>query len=251
MKVKTAVISRCGGRKQNDDTVKVCRRGEDCCVFVGDGLGGYRDGWAASLAAAEAIEDFYQRNSLLSEERMEQAAKNARIAVERQQSAQVSNMKTTLTVLAVEGEQARWMHIGDTRVYYFKNGTLMEQTMDHSVSQLAVLMGEITPDEIRNHEDRNRVLRALGSDNSKPDISSRIKLEGKEAFLLCTDGFWEHVLENEMEQTLQEAMEAEASPECWLLAMEKILKTRVSKEHDNYSAAAVFCQRGQYAGRRD
>ena len=100
------------------------------------------------------------------------------------------------------------------------------------------LMGEITPDQIRFHEDRNRVLRALGADNAKPELSPTVMLTGgRDVFLLCTDGFWENVLESEMEQTLR----ASGTPEEWLSRMEALLRQRLTDDSDNYSAAAVFC----------
>ena len=130
------------------------------------------------------------------------------------------------------------MHVGDSRLYHFRDGKLQKQTTDHSVSQMAVFMGEITTHEIRFHEDRNKVLRALGSDSCKAELSQQLRVEeGRDAFLLCTDGFWEYVYEDEMEKTLREA----DSPKDWIRAMEKILKTRVTAGNDNYTAAALFC----------
>ena len=147
-------------------------------------------------------------------------------------------MKTTLVFLAIEKGQARWMHVGDSRLYHFHAGTIANQTMDHSVSQMAVLMGEITPHQIRFHEDRNRVLRALGGESAKPDLSSAIsREEGKEAFLLCTDGFWEYVYESEMEQTLGQSKD----PQQWLDKMLTILHSRTPADNDNFTAAVVFC----------
>ena len=130
------------------------------------------------------------------------------------------------------------MHVGDSRLYYFRNGRLEKQTLDHSVSQIAVLMGEIPQEGIRFHADRNRVLRALGSGNAKPDISPLMELKEDTAFLLCTDGFWEYVYEREMEETLKEARE----PAVWLEKMRGILEKRIPEGNDNFSAAAVFCK---------
>jgi len=105
---------------------------------------------------------------------------------------------------------------------------------------MAVLMGDITAEQIRFHEDRNRVLRALGGENAKAEVSEALKIgRGKTAFLLCTDGFWEYVYENEMEQTLRKAR----TPEEWLQSMERILKERVCGDNDNYTAAAVLIHR--------
>lgn len=238
MKIKTACLSDVGGRANNDDTVSI-RQKEDCAwVFVGDGLGGYAGGQMASQAAAQALMETSHRGSLLTDERLLEAAELAQTAVCRVQVEKQGNMKTTLAFLVIEGGRARWMHIGDTRVYHFRGGSLQSQTMDHSVSQMAVLMGEITPREIRFHEDRNRVLRALGGDNARPELSHTVMLTGGEdVFLLCTDGFWEYVYEEEMEQLLCRS----ASPEQWLQQMEQLVRSRATGENDNFTAAAVFC----------
>ena len=152
------------------------------------------------------------------------------------QSAQLE-MKTTVVVLRIESGKAFWAHVGDSRLYYFDDGKLKSRTSDHSASQLAVLMGEITEEQIRFHSQRSRILRALGSSAAQPELSAETDIDdGKAAFLLCSDGFWEYVYEREMEQTLSNA----PTPEQWLRDMEEILKSRVKPWNDNYSAIAVF-----------
>jgi len=101
-----------------------------------------------------------------------------------------------------------------------------------------VFSGEITVEQIRHHEDRNRVHRAFGGDDSiKAEISSPLSLEsGFHAFLLCTDGFWEYVLEPEMEFDLVTG----ETPNDWLQLMVQRIVQRAPKNNDNYTAAAVF-----------
>ena len=238
MKISTAFLSEIGGRERNEDTVCIRQKERNLCVFVGDGLGGYDGGKIASVAAAEAVMKHWESQGLMAETHMRAAAAAADEAVQGKQASMMGDMKTTLVALQVEGEQARWMHVGDSRLYYFRNGTLVTQTLDHSVSQMAVLMGEIPQEGIRFHADRSRVLRALGSGNAKPDISPLTELKEDTAILMCTDGFWEYVNEKEMETTLNEAKE----PVDWLGKMKEILEKRVPQGNDNFSAAAVFCK---------
>lgn len=235
MRIQTASISDCGGKTVNDDTVKILQE-RGVYVFVGDGLGGYAGGQMASSIAADTMIEAAQQENLLSEEKLVQVANKANEAVKKLQEEQQGNMKTTCVFLGIENRTVRWMHIGDSRLYHFRRGKLKTQTKDHSVSQLAVMMGEITVDKIRFHEDRNRVLRALGSDSAKPEISKEMDAAPGDAFLLCTDGFWEFVYEKEMEKLLRKAKE----PEVWLREMEKLLRTRIPEDTDNYTAAAVF-----------
>lgn len=240
MKIVTAFLSECGGKKQNDDTVSIMQQEDRTGIFVGDGLGGYAGGKMASKAAADVFLKKVESGNILMEEDLFQAVETADEVIKEMQKASRGRMKTTVVFLAIEGKRARWIHVGDSRLYHFKNGHLLEQTMDHSVSQMAVLMGEITQKEIRFHEDRNRVLRALGSENARPDISGICSLEeGEDVFLLCTDGFWEYVYEKEMEELLSDIKE----PEPWLEAMKSIVQSRATGEHDNFSAAAVFVKK--------
>lgn len=236
--ILTYSLSDKGGKQINDDTAAIFRNGGNVRVFVGDGLGGYAGGKQASEAAAKALKAAC-RGNMHTDAQLIQAAADANRAVFDLQKRTGGKMKTTMVFLSLEKDTARWMHVGDTRLYIFKDGVRVFQTADHSVSYMAVLMGEITMDQIRFHEDRNRVLRALGGENAKPELSAPRTLEdGEYTFLMCTDGFWEYVKEDEMERTLAESK----TPEEWILAMEKILLTRVTTDNDNYTAAAVFCR---------
>ena len=236
MILRTFCMSNIGGRSTNDDTASIYQTPGKAWVYVGDGLGSYAGGKRASRAAGDALLAMAKKGSMLGKERLTEAAQAADKAVHDLQAATGGNMKTTLVFLAVEGDQAQWAHVGDSRLYHFRSGKLQKQTTDHSVSQMAVFLGEISLHEIRFHEDRNRVLRALGGENAKADVSDPIELEEGDAFLLCTDGFWEYVYEEEMEAALQAA----ESPKDWVHRMEKILKTRVPKDNDNFTAAALF-----------
>ena len=237
MKIETARISHIGGRQHNDDTASILVR-NGTYVYVGDGLGGYAGGAQASQAASDALLALAEQGGLVDAGAMTRAAEAADRAVRDLQRRTGGDMKTTQVFLALEGGKAMWMHTGDSRLYHFRGGAIADQTVDHSVSQLAVLLGQITRREIRFHPDRNRVLRALGGDNAKPDLApTRMLTQGENAFLLCTDGFWEYVLEEEMEKTLAESKD----PQDWIRRMEAILRTRTPADNDNFTAAAVFC----------
>ena len=237
MIIKTFCMSDVGGRTTNDDTASIYQEPGRAWVYVGDGLGSYAGGKRASKTAGDALLTMAKQGSMLSKERLTDAAAFADQAVKKLQKETKGNMKTTLVFLAVEDGKARWMHVGDSRLYHFRDGKVLKQTTDHSVSQMAVFMGEITTHEIRFHEDRNKVLRALGGENAKAEVSEEVELaEGRDAFLLCTDGFWEYVYEEEMSQALQGA----ASARDWMEKMGQCLVSHAKPGHDNNSAAAVI-----------
>lgn len=224
-----------GGRARNEDTVRYITRGEDAlCLVLADGLGGHGGGELASVAAAESICQGW--GGTADAETLETLVREANRRVLDIQTPQCA-MKTTVTVLTLAGKRAVWAHAGDSRLYYFHDGTLDFQTRDHSAAQLGVLLGDITLDQIRFHEDRSRVLRALGQDDELTVETGERELGGgTHAFLLCSDGFWEYVLEPEMEEDLAKA----AGPEDWLERMRWRLKKRIPADNDNNTAAAVW-----------
>ena len=72
-------------------------------------------------------------------------------------------MRTTIVLLVADPQPARWGHVGDSRLYHFRGGRIINQTKDHSVPQALVNSGEIKPEEVRFHEDRHRLAPGPGS----------------------------------------------------------------------------------------
>jgi serine/threonine protein phosphatase PrpC len=153
-----------------------------------------------------------------------------------------SRMRTTLVLLLAdpEAETALWGHAGDSRLYHFRNGEIAARTKDHSAVQALVDAGELEPDEMRDHSMGNRITRSLGdSGEANPDvIESAATLQPGDAFLLCSDGFWEGVPEDRM----LDALDAAASPETWIDAMATHIEDTAADDHDNYTAVAVFVE---------
>ena len=147
-------------------------------------------------------------------------------------------MRTTLVALVGAPKGVLWAHLGDSRLYHFSGGDIIYQTRDHSVPQAMADAGNITVDEIRHHEDRNRLLRALGNEeNLRPAVEKTVyPVDPGDAFLLCTDGFWEYVMETEMIADLVRSPD----PETWLNLMAARIRERAKDGHDNYSAIAVI-----------
>ena len=232
--IATASYTDTGGRPHNEDTVRLAWQKGGLCLVVADGLGGHGGGGLASAAAAEVICGGW--DGQVSEEALARLIQQAHQRVLSLQT-RACAMKTTVTALEADGRQAAWAHAGDSRIYHFVNGTLVFQSRDHSASQIAVMLGTITPDQIRFHVDRSRVYRALGQDGElKVESHCEALAPGHHAFLLCSDGFWEYVYEEEMAEDLAAA----ASPEDWLARMRARLATRVPDNNDNNTAAAVW-----------
>ena len=232
--LQTAQYTHIGGRSCNEDSVRQCDRGGNLCIVVADGLGGHGGGDRASEAVCRTVCEGFDGS--VDPERLGQLLQDAHGAVTAMQTPQCA-MKSTAVVLAVGGGRSAWAHVGDSRLYHFHSGVRVFQTRDHSASQIAVMMGEITTDQIRFHEDRSRILRALGQEDAlKVETGEESLAPGSHAYLLCSDGFWEYVQEEEMEEDLRLATDSED----WLARMRRRIDERAAADHDNHTAAAVW-----------
>jgi serine/threonine protein phosphatase PrpC len=238
---ETDRLSKRGGRAINQDYCDSATADETVCWIVADGLGGHQGGEVASRAAVQAAIGSFRATPEISRDALERHIASAHAAVQEQQRANPaeSDMRTTLSVLIADSRYAIWGHVGDTRLYRFGVRGVVTQTLDHSVPQALVNAGDLSPEGIRGHPDRSRLLRTVGeSGPARPTLlPSPEPLTRGDAFLLCTDGYWEHVLELEMIADLA----ASASPREWLERGEGRLLRRATGEFDNYSAIAVIC----------
>lgn len=235
MNISASYYSAKGGRPTNQDAISLLEGQDTILAMVADGLGGHEDGDKAAKLAIQKINE-KTAHSQVSAVTLENAVKAAnRVILDNQEG---NRMRTTIAALWTDGESALTATVGDTRIYQFRKDKILFQSMDHSIAQMAVLMGEITTDQIRGHHDRNKLIRALGSqDELKIDLTS-LKIEAGDAFLLCSDGFWENVWESDMLEDLHSSSGARE----WLEKMRRKSELRMKPTGDNHSAIALIIQ---------
>lgn len=231
-----------GSRDVNEDSFRVADLGEKKLFVVADGLGGHGRGEVASGLVADIMESLFT-NEVNIKNYLEQAVGNAQKLLMEEQIAQNARneMKTTVVALMIDKKKAKWIHVGDSRVYRFFKDKVEERTLDHSIPQMLVLSKEIREEEIRNHPERNIVLKVMGAKWESPQytVSKKTKLKKCQAFLLCTDGFWENITEDNMERYLRQSSSAEE----WLnLMSEHARKNAEGTNMDNNTAIAVWIE---------
>ena len=241
MKFSHTTLSNPGGRKVNEDAAKcLILSDEQGCWVVADGLGGHGGGDVASKTAVDTIIEVYQNKPEFTAEQLDEMLLLAHHAIlqGQQDIDRLSAMRSTVVVLMLRDARAWWAHVGDSRLYHFAQGHIVQQTKDHSVPQVMVDAGDISADAVRHHEDRNRLTRSLGNDGKLRTtvLDQALPMGDGDAFLLCTDGFWEFVTESDMQAALSKA----TTPTSWLTAMEQILLSHAPASHDNYTATAIF-----------
>ena len=229
-----------GGRDYNEDSLGSYYDENGGVFVVADGLGGHNRGEDASAMAVETItSDWNTLSENLSEqisEKVEQA--NANILTLQKQNNAV--MKTTVAVLAVSNNKAVWANSGDSRVYFIHKNELHSYTKDHSVAFKKYLAGEITRDMIATDEDQSRLLRSLGGANRyQPDICEcDTPIEQGDAFMLCSDGAWEYLKDEEI---LFDFLKAENAKKWAELLLLRIME-RLNGNNDNLSILTVIVE---------
>ena len=234
MRLSAYCYTNQGGRDHNEDSVRCCA--EQGVFVLSDGLGGHGKGEVASALAADVL--FEGCAAHPDPDGLAELFQKANEAVmEGQKVPGQEDMKTTAVALSVAGDLAVWGHVGDSRLYRFSAGTLTQETRDHSVTYMKYLGGEISYMDIYHDDDRSSLLRALGKLPCKPE-AGQARLRPGDAFLLCSDGFWEHVYQEEM---LADLLKAE-TPKQWAEGMLLRHIRRTPPGNDNFSLITVFAE---------
>jgi len=231
-----------GGREKNQDSVLCVNKGDNYLFSVADGLGGYEDSALASFVVHETLKEFFLTEYTDEDPGFLADAVNIsqRMLAYIKKEKRVSASYTTLVILLISGDKAQWCHVGDSRLYYLHDGHIVTRTRDHSIPQTLFEAGMIKEEEIRRHPDRSKLLRALGRDDKEinADISEAQRLKRGDSFLLCTDGFWENVTEEEIEDSFITFADTH---DC-LKAMETSVKDAgMEAKTDNYTAICIRC----------
>lgn len=222
------VISDKGARKLNEDSYSVITKNSRKIYIVADGCGGHRAGEVASKLAINCLPELLFKVDLTVDSIKHVLSMcNVRI---REEQKHYRGMRTTVAGLISSDGKVWAFNVGDSRLYQIRNGQIVFNTEDHSVPYLLYKAEIISREEINTHEDRNKLLEALGN---KEDIKINVYelvVENDDVFVLATDGFWEHFYDKDFEDCNIE------NAEYWLKHKENFIKQKKDPEQDNYTA---------------
>lgn len=225
-----------GGRKNNEDSVGI----SDGVYVVADGLGGHSCGEKASAMAVDYILGNYSGLTDIANGAMHDIIRgvNRYIWNEKQNDRKYGNMATTVVAAFVSGVLLNYLNVGDSRFYLFRNNRIILQSRDHSMTQMSVDMGEIGRSRMRFHEDRNKLTKVLGLNETLriAEEFEPVAVEEGDAFLMCTDGFWEYIDERRMQKLLRRS----ATPQQWMASMINTISRNVKGGNDNLSAICAM-----------
>jgi serine/threonine protein phosphatase PrpC len=192
-----------GRRDEQQDAARVFSDPASGCIMalIADGAGGHSGGQLASRTACRPFEETFatvQHPVSDPEIFMKEVARKGHEAVRAVGEKLGISPRTTLAVLYLDGQRAHCLHSGDSRIYLFRNGSILRRTIDHSVAQLLLVCGKITEAEMGKHPDQGKLTQCLGGETyAEPEYFCETVGEG-DTFLLCSDGVWEHFTAVEM-----------------------------------------------------
>ncbi|HNT39790.1 MAG TPA: protein phosphatase 2C domain-containing protein [Rubrivivax sp.] len=241
--VEIALLSEPGGRSGNEDACGHWHSDDHLCCVLADGAGGHGGGDVASRLVVQtllaAFADAPSEDGAALARLVRRA--NAALLERRQGDPRLRDMHTTLVCLVIDfvAARAHWVHAGDSRLYWFRHGRLHQRTLDHSLVQGLLQAGVLTPEQARSHPRRSELQSALGTraEDLRIEAGGDVTLVPGDAFLLCSDGLWEFV----DDEAMQDALAHSATAGAWVAALEQRVRAgaRGHATHDNFSALAV------------
>jgi len=243
LRVEYADISLLGAREENQDRVVAAVAEHAALLVVVDGMGGHADGARAAEVTQKAIlEAFWHTPQPLFDPlgflhmtlgRAHEEVVRIGMSLPLEQ-----RPRATCAVCLVQQHAAWWAHIGDSRVYHLRKGSVVTRTRDHSHVELLLREGLITAEQAVNHPMRNFVECCIGGDPIVPDmtLSGRRELQPDDVLFVCTDGMWATLKDDEIANRFTVGGHAIRDT---LGALGQLAVARAGGGSDNTSAAAL------------
>ncbi|PPD57100.1 MAG: phosphatase [Methylotenera sp.] len=211
MKFSIYQNSRQGPRNYNQDRLAYSYSKDALLLVLADGMGGHRHGEVAAHLAVKTLTDAFQRLAVpfLSSpakfliDHIQQVHDMIDNVTQRDEL--IESPRTTIVVAIIQRGFLYCAHVGDSRLYHFRDGHLLFRTEDHSVVQSLYKKGMITKEEMATHPYKNKIYNCLGGETPPQiDLSDRFELLEGDTILLCTDGVWGVLSDQQIKEIIQQ-----------------------------------------------
>ena len=227
--------SRRGGRQNNEDRMGYCYTRDAALFVLADGMGGHPQGEVAAQLALETISALFQRQARPALADVQQFLSSSLLAAHHQilryasTHAMVDSPRTTLVAAVLQGGCATWVHCGDSRLYWVRAGEMLARTRDHTYMEVDKLPPGLQP------ANRHMLFTCLGSP-TKPiyDLAGPVPLEQGDRLLLCSDGLWGTLSDDDITRQSSHLPVAQAVPELVESALRK-----AGSHSDNVTVVAL------------
>lgn len=210
---KPCAISEVGGRLNNEDSIypqPESVSAQQRLFMVCDGVGGAEKGEVASALACESIQTYFSTflNGEVTPEFIRKAIQytESRFDDYILNNPESKGMATTLTLLYIGNSGLTICHIGDSRIYHFRQGHILYRTEDHSLVNSLIKSGEITEEQAAVHPQKNVILRAIQGQGRpvNPDVFFIEDVKPGDIVFMCTDGVLENLTDDSLSSIFSE-----------------------------------------------
>lgn len=209
--IDTATCTDIGGRDEQQDRVAVLHNGNAYLLVLADGMGGHQGGALAAQAVLDvAGEHIHGEKKRRPPDLLDSIVSSAHDRINAVGAERGLVPHSTCVLLYLNEMQAHWAHVGDSRLYRFRSGRLIDRTVDHSVVELMRLQGRISEEEMKTHPDQNRLYEALGGSKPPGIDTGGTEISQHDGFLLASDGLWENTKDAELGAVFEARNLAEA-----------------------------------------
>lgn len=233
--VKTAFVSEAGRQLINNDDFGFVELDKFACYVVADSIGESKEARSAARLAIYSVIRRFSEHPSISKRTVRACLKEAnhQLFVEKGNL----HLKASVTVIVTDYMKVRYGQAGNTRLQVYRDGVMRIKSADQSMSQDMVKTGELTPEKLAWHEERNNLFCYAGMGKGfRPFVSKKFKLLDGDLFALFTRGVWENLDEGELEDVLSEADKDVKAP---IDSIEDMLLSKQPQKLENYTFALV------------
>ena len=236
--------SHIGGRKVNQDRMGYSFTRDALLLVLADGMGGHLRGEVAATILMQTMAARFRQQATPYVKQaarfLEDAFVEAHHAIHRYRvdNALPETPRTTAVACLIQHNTAVWAHCGDSRLYWLRAGQVLGRTRDHSHIEHLIAQGLVQACERATHKDRNKLYNCIGASTlPKVEVARRASLLPGDVLLLCSDGLWSMLPDEEITRRLSSRTIVRAVPE--LIAM---ATSKAGASSDNTSALAIMWQ---------
>ncbi len=209
-----------GGRKVNQDRMGYSFTRDALLLVLADGMGGHVRGEVAATITLQTLSAMFQQQATPYVKKPERFLEDAFLAAHhdihryREEHQLPETPRTTVVACLIQHNTAIWAHCGDSRLYWMRRGQIVGRTRDHSHIEHLIDRGLASPSERAPHPDRNKLYNCVGASSlPKIEVGRPASLLPGDVMLLCSDGLWGSVPDEEITHRLATQTIVRAVPE--------------------------------------
>jgi serine/threonine protein phosphatase PrpC len=236
--------SHIGGRKVNQDRMGYSFTRDALLLVLADGMGGHLRGEVAATITMQTISALFQQQATPYVKKPARFLEDAFLAAHHEihryrfETNLPETPRTTVVACLIQHNTAIWAHCGDSRLYWMRGGQVLGRTRDHSHIEHLIAQGLAKPSERATHPDRNKLYNCIGASTlPKIEVGTPASMQPGDVLLLCSDGLWSMLPDEEIAHRLATQTIVRAVPE-----MIEMATTIAGATSDNTTALAIMWQ---------